>query len=241
MTEAITNNPLNLRFLNLLSPAETLIVMNGVEADFDLLIQVTFMDLLLKKVLAITVEERQPSSQDPIQTYKYIGVGEFYKGYTPLLHENMYTDEFGDDWYKRILLRTFVKDGYDSVNSSGLYRSQIVKNKSLQPYYHQNIIQRLNGHFDINDAGLLFQAQVKSEFQTAVNYLQSNEGTSETKAALAKQMGGNIFLVKDFEFGVIQDFSQELMIAIEQSKTTFTDSIIGFKGWGNSINMGISW
>jgi hypothetical protein len=226
-------NSLQTLHLGELSPAETALILFGMDAPFDDLFRLTFIDLIYRNVLDFEKISHQASPEDELRTYIYIKKGTAFENYTPLLHELIFVNPFKDQ-FEKILLRTTVKIANDNVCTSGWYRNQIIKNGRLNEFIHQSFIQKILGKFSLTVQGIELKTVLTSELENLKQILQENP---DLITEVVKTLNGNLFLINDQSNDLLKEFDQDLFIEMQNGKNTFSNSIIGFQGPRNALRV----
>lgn len=200
-----------MKHLSRLTPAETLIILNGEKAPISELLKYTFMDLLLKQVLLIREVERQANIRDPIRVYKYVVAGANFRNYRMSKHEFALLSVFDKNPDANILFRNLVKIAYQNAKNERQYYSQLITNSNLKELVSTSLVQKMFGGFSYSEKGL----QIKKEVQNEILLIEKNISdyiiTDKSRGLeLLKVIGGNIFLLKGLEFSIARELDKEL-------------------------------
>lgn len=198
--------------LSKLSPAETLLVLQGENASIKELLKVTFMDLLLKQVIRTIEVHRQPSSRDTVRIYNYVEAGKNFFTYQPLPHDDIFLAPFqkGDD--VQILFRHLVKIGYQNAKSESKLHNILRQSPNIDRCFSQNIIQSLFKEFTITKVGQELRNTVEAEIAQLEEELPLLILNDHQKALdILKVIKGNIFLLANIEFDLLKQIDKELL------------------------------
>ena len=210
-----------MKYLPILTPAETSIILTGDQTPLRDLLKYTFMDLLLKKVLAIHEVERQASHRDPIRVHKYVFAGENFVGYCPMKHELPFLSIFQKQLDISVLFRNLVSIAYEQVKSEKSYYAKIVSSANLKQAIKTSIIQKVVGGFSFTAAGFTMRAEIQEEFSTLEKHLSEHLKTNRSHALqLLRSIGGNVFLFKVLEFKILEEFENELLEQMSKANST---------------------
>jgi hypothetical protein len=200
-----------MKHLSQLSPAECLLVLNGNSVPMKELLKYTFLDLVLKKVLQVVEVEKPISSRDGSRNYKYIKPGRNFKTYYPLDHEQVFLIPFEKDGQAAILIRHFIKTGYNNIKTEAQYKGVLYNYPNLKKYFKRNFFQRLFGGSQSTTARLETARQINveiKELELKLPYLLVNDRMQA--ADIMEKIKGNVFLLKDTETSLHQQVEREL-------------------------------
>jgi hypothetical protein len=200
-----------MKHLSQLSPAECLLVLNGNNIPMKELLKYTFLDLVLKKVLQVVEVEKPISLREGTRSYKYIKLGRNFKSYYPLDHEQVFLVPFTKDSKNAILIRHFIKTGYDNIKNEAHYKSILYNYPNIKKYFRRNFFQRLfggsQGTFARLETARQIQTEIK-ELEQKLPYLLINDRIMA--AEIMEKIKGNVFLLKDTETSLHQQVEKEL-------------------------------
>ncbi|MGZ5304414.1 MAG: hypothetical protein ACXWDO_09900, partial [Bacteroidia bacterium] len=118
------------------TPAETMVLLYDYEAPLKDILRITFLDLLLKKVLQVVQIERQPHPNERPRIYEYVTTGRNYDRYRQLPHEKIITCIFDDDKDMRVFFRFLVKEILSNIKSRDRLVTRIISSSnSLKPSF----------------------------------------------------------------------------------------------------------
>ena len=207
-----------MKYLSQLSPAETLLVINGNDISLKELLKYTFLDLVLKKVLQVVEVEKPISSREGTRSYKYIKLGKNFKTYYPKEHEQVFLLPFAKSDNKEILIRHFIKIGYGNIRNEGAYKNILYRYPGLKPYFKRNLFQRLFGGSQSTSVRLEMSQKLRAEIKDLEINLPLFLISDRLKAAeIMERIKGNVFLLKDTETSLHSQIEKELAYEMRQS------------------------
>lgn len=217
-----------MKYLSVLTPAEILILTNEYATQRELL-KITFIDLLFKQVLKTFEVERQPHVRHEVRVYKYVGIGLNYKTYNSLNHERVFLSSFGTDNTIEILFRNLIKIAYQKAKTEKELKCDIIKSPTLKKCFSQNFFQRLFYSYSFTEYGIELKEKIQLEIQEVGKELSGVSNIENQKAIeLIKIIGGNIFLLANVDYELLNQIDQDL--GTEINKNTFSDGGSGCSG-----------
>ena len=218
--------------LSILSPAETLFVLQDKNASIDELLKVTFIDLLLKQVVRTFEVQRQASSRDTVRIYKYVETGNKFLTYEPRPHENIFLAPFQKSNSIQILFRNMVKIGYQNAKSESKLHRILRQSPNLNRCFSRNISQLLFGGFNITPDGQELRNNVEAEITQLEKQLPPLILNDHQKALdILKVIKGNIFLLTNIELDSFNQIDKELLSEMNRKYDIKNDgSWSGFVG-----------
>jgi hypothetical protein len=197
------------------TPAETFLLLHGSSATLKELLKLTFMDLLLKKVIKSIEIYKTSKGQQKSRGYKYIEVDKNFFNYKPQLHELVFLAPFYVNKDHKILFRHLIAQGYKKSKSQNHYQQLISKSKILQSAYSQTVFQMIFGGRSLTEEGEFIKAKSISEMMTLEDFLPK-ELLQDPKKALntLMQIQGNIFLLHNIVFDLKTEIEQDFMIEL---------------------------
>ncbi len=219
-----------MNYLSILSPADILLLTNQNTTHSEFL-KLTFLDLLLKKVIKTFEVERQPHPSQDIRVYKYIGIGEKYKTYIWKNHEAFFLSSFLSDNNTQILFRNMVKIGYENSRNKYHFKNELLKTPFLTKCYKKNFLQLIFGGQSISQYGYEVKEKIEKEIDVLNNDFKDIETIDNQKAIkYIKQIGGNVFLLKNINYDLLTQIDVDL--ATEMNKNNFSENSNGCSGCG---------
>lgn len=226
------------------TPAELLFLLKKEKRRYlKELLKVTFLDLLLKKILVITEVEKE--IKETTQVYRYVEDGTKFYGYRPLDHECIFLDTFRKNNDIRVLFQSMVKIGYQNTKSPHHYKSVIIEHLKYNGYVKQNMLQQALGLYSLTDEGLDIQHKVQTEISQLEKQLPSLiKATDEKAMEILKVINGNVFLIDTVGVDLLEHINKAFLATTKEDKQDgdygfgcshfygFTDSFDN--SWGNS-------
>ena len=211
------------------SPAETKLLLECGKAELKELMKLTFMDLILKKVLKIVDVDKRLHPRDEVRTYTYVETDENFKKYTPKNHELAFMNAFIKENDIQILFKNLIKSAYVSAGGSKSYRKTIRRNKHLKHYFKESTFVNIFGLIRLTPEGEKKQkdiiAYLEKTDKEISNYVRADQ---EKALEVVMCMGGNIFLLKNLELPLLKKIDKEL---IKQKKATISNTYDTTDGW----------
>lgn len=201
-----------MKHLSKFQPAETLLLLEDKKADIKELLKITFMDLLLKKVIEITTVSKQSSSRDKVRYYKYVVRGKNFLKYRPLEHEIVYLSPYQKSSSIKILFQHLIRMGFQNAKSESKYVSAVRQSRNVNYYFTKNILQTVFGGFSISQDGTELRNKIKTEIAQLEKDLPSIIHSDKEKALqILNTIGGNIFLLKNIDFSLLKQIDSEIL------------------------------
>ncbi|MFY8188941.1 MAG: hypothetical protein ACOVLC_13435 [Flavobacterium sp.] len=232
-------------YLKELTPAEVYVLMNQ-HATHSAFLKITFVDLLLKQVLKISEVERQPNIREEVRIYKYVGIGVNFKEYKSKNHEKYFLSTFEEDNSFEILFSNLVKISYQKSHTLRNFKNEVIKTPTLRKCTSQNLFQKIFLGFGFTDYGGELKRKVEKELQT-LNAAFSDVKTIEQQKVidLIKVIGGNIFLLDNISYEILDQFGSGLSTELNRmSKTEEGSGCLGynmnFDHYSSSFDSGCS-
>lgn len=220
--------------LSKLTPAEVLILTKNDVSQQEIL-KITFVDLLLKKVLRTFEVERQPHINQEIRIYKYIGIGQNFKYYKSLNHESIFLSPFVHDNSLEILFRNLVRIGYQNSKSLAALKNEILRSPNLNGCFSQNIFQKIFQSYSITQYGSDLKRKVQQEIQTLSDEFSVVNDLENQKAIdLIKLIGANIFLLINVDYELLKQIDH--LLGIEMAKNNSIDVDTGYSGCSSTFD-----
>ena len=216
--------------LSRFSPAETLFALQGKKASIKEILKLTFMDLILKQVLRTFEDQIQANNRDKIRVLKYVAIGNNFYTYQPLAHENIFLAPFLENDSVRILFRHMVKIGYQNASSESKIHNTLLESPRLNEYFSRNFFQKIFGGFSLTSMGLELRHTLESEITQLEDQLPELISSNHQKALeILKAIKGNIFLLSNIEFDLLNIIDKELLAELNKTKNINSD--LGCSGY----------
>ncbi|PCJ62699.1 MAG: hypothetical protein COA58_16855 [Bacteroidetes bacterium] len=201
--------------LTYLSPAETLLILDPAKSKAEELAKHTFLDLVLRKVLAVELQDA--SQENPKKTKKLkkiVSIGTNFKIYTPAKHEGLFLSPFAKDTDLKISLRNLIKIAFERIKSTDEYKLKYVYNRRISKYFSANLIQLLIGTKRINTKGLELQKRISDYLSSMDKELKSSKKNVDRLEEKLLSLNSNILLLKNIDNSVFKVLSE-----IDKKKT----------------------
>lgn len=183
--------------LTYLSPAETLFVQAPKEVKAEELARVTFLDLVLRKVLKLEVIKLKQIEQQQVFD-EIVSRGENFCFYHPKKHEELFVAPFSTDDSLKINLRNLIKIAFQNISTTNEYKLKYVYNEQIAKYFSANFFQRLFGIKKINKQGRQFQAKLNQYLNgIKINATSDDEWKMVEEKLLS--LRGNILLIPNID------------------------------------------
>jgi len=214
--------------LSILSPAETLLVLQDKKASLKELLKVTFMDLLLKQVFRTLEVQRQANSREAVRFYTYIETGKNFLTYKPLPHENVFLTPFQKSSDVQVLFRHMVKIGYQNAKSENELHNIIRLNPNIDKCFNRNLVQTIFGGFNITADGLELRNKIKEEISQLEILLPPLVLNDHQKTLdILKDIKGNVFLLTNIEFDLLKQIDKELLAEMNKPDNNYDGGCSG--------------
>jgi hypothetical protein len=222
-----------MNYLSKFTPAETLMFIERSQAPYQDLMQFTFMDLLLKKVLKSEETFHKPSKYDVTSVITYISPGPNFDKYASLPHQDVFLDFFRNNKNKRIINRHFVKIGYGNSKNRKKYIELILQSGNISPFIKKNLLHKLFGGFGLSIEGYEIEKSINDELAKLDRELSDFLINDKEKAlGIIKRVWGNIFLLNNLDYKKIQGADKKLFDDINPNQSFFRTNSYRGKGWG---------
>ncbi len=218
-----------MKLLSKITPAETVLIQLGSNAELKTLIKYTFLDLLLKKVIKVVEIGKKTHPMDDIRMYTYIELGKNFEKYTPKNHEAIFLNPFREDTSIQVLFNHFVKIIYDASGGKKSYRESVRSNKQMKSYFNQSFFVHLFRLTRLTDKGKKVKEEITTYLQEANNKINDLLHNDKEKALeLLLNIGGNIFLLQNLDFELLKKIDEELL---NQKRSLISDSYASGDDW----------
>lgn len=208
-----------MKYLTMLSPAETLLVLRRETTTLNEFLKVTLWDLLYKSVLQTLQVSRQPSPHDPPCTFIYIVKGEYFDTYKPLPHEGVFLSPFPTNNGIEILFRHLVKIAYQNAGSRQKFLHLVSQSEQMKTCFSQTKLQKIFGGYSITANGLALEkdlAKELAELEARLPYLL--ESGKEKVLEIYRQMKGNMLLIQGIELTSLSGLDKQLWEEVQQEQ-----------------------
>lgn len=206
-----------------LHPAETELLINRKDTDLQMLLKLTFCNLLLNKVLILKKKQRRPHPNDRLREYVVVETGENFASYDGNASESIFINIVDNDSYYYII--PYLKSVYRSAFSKNNYIKLILKNKSINVFYKSNFLRKILNLYSLSTKGRELKNEILKcldELNNSFNHdLKSNH---EKTIEIIKKIKGNIFLIKNLEITSLKKINViEEYLKVNTQQTFFLD------------------
>ncbi|WP_027421244.1 hypothetical protein [Crocinitomix catalasitica] len=224
-----------MEILSKLSPAETMLLIDSTCRYKDML-KFTFMDLLLKRVIEIKVENKKVLARDKyakkvqvIKSYNYVVKGRNFIKYKPKGHELVFLSPYQKSTSIKILFKHLIKVVYENSGSSKSFKSTVLNSINLKGLLKVNILQQLFGGISMTAKG----NQTKVEILKYLKPIDQNinnllKGDKKKALELLLSLGGNIFLLNNLDFALLKKIDKLLL---DEQKSNYSESYDTTNDW----------
>lgn len=217
-----------MKLLSTLSPAETMLVIDSSCSLKDMM-KYTFMDLLLKRVIEIKVENTRVLARDKyakkvevIKSYNYVIKGKNFDKYNPKVNELIFLAPYQKSTSIKILFKHLVKMAYENAGSSKSFKSSVLNSKNLKDLLKVNLFQQIFGGMSLTQEG----TRTKNEILKYLKPIDENihnllNGDKKKALELLLSLGGNIFLLNNLDFSLLKKIDKQLL---KEQKSVYNES-----------------
>jgi len=217
-----------MRLLSILSPAETMLVIDSSCSLKDMM-KFTFMDLLLKKVIEIKVEKKKVITRDKyakkieaIKSYNYVIKGKNFDKYTQKTHELIYLSPFNKSSSIKILFKHLIKMAYENARGASSFKKAVLKSKNINGLVKVNFLQQIFGGISLTKEGTKTKQEILNYLKPIDESIADLLNDNKKKALeLLLSLGGNIFLLKNLDFTLLKTIDRELL---KEQKSAYEES-----------------
>ena len=190
-----------MEILSKLSPAEIKFILSKGASSFDTLLECTFCDLILKRVIQVKKHEKNSDTQDQILQSTYVVQGSEFENYISKPHEDVLLKPLKIDKYLKIKFKHFVQLVFNEAHVNTDYMADLIQSDDLKPFYKQSYVFRMFNKYPLNKAGKHLQSELKAHFDkidSLIN-IDINHGRNEAIKTIVK-LKGHVFLLKNLNY-----------------------------------------
>lgn len=172
---------------------------NGLR-HFEDLIQVTFLDLILKSVLSIYSEAQQLHENDPINYVDYIITGANFKTFSAKPHEEIFIKMFSNKTGRKVLINKYARLIYRDTFGVISYQKKILASPHIDHLLDISFFNSLMNSYSLTDEGKRIVYQSKKAIKSIEVDLKRKIRSKDI--SILKDIcviGGNYFLTKNFK------------------------------------------
>jgi len=212
-----------MKILSQITPAETKLIIHSNLVDLKGLMKLTFMDLLLKKVIEIEVVQRKSHPRDAYtREYTYVVSGKNFDKYSPKKHELVFLSPFLKSPDIQILFKSFIKTVYDESKGSWNYKKSVRNTSELKVYFKSTFFHNLFRRIQLTTEGNKLKKELTNyltDLDVDITNIMNND--KEKALELLQNLKGNIFLLKNLDFELLKKIDTELS---NQQKKNYSDT-----------------
>ncbi|MBL4755546.1 MAG: hypothetical protein JKY52_18370 [Flavobacteriales bacterium] len=213
--------------LSLLSPAETLLILDPTQATAEQLARLTFLDLVLRKILVLEIRDTAPHNPNKTKNLrKSVSIGSNFKNYRPTKNESIFLKPFVRDSALKISLRNLIKVAFEGIESSNDYKLNYVYNKQISPYFSASLLQLLMGVKRLNQNGIKLQKRISEFLNSTDKELRSNKQHTNNLQEKLLAIHGNILLLKHMDhrsFKVLDESDNRKSVIQKKEDSAYYD------------------
>lgn len=197
-------NPTLLQLFGMLTPAETLLLLQPKEAKRRTLLQLTLQDLLQKHVLKLTVEGRSEEKE------VWITLGRSLGRYVYKAHEKMILRPLEKQGDNRLLFRDYIKILVERSWPDKRFKFEIIASTpEMAPFFRQSGWKRWFQIQALNRDGQEAAKTLKEALQEAERQLQEDASEGDLKKRLSS-WGSHVLLLDGMEDAPLEEIKLAL-------------------------------
>lgn len=193
-----------INYLSVLKPAATAILLAPTRIELKDVIRYTLMDLALKKVLIIkskfiklhpsNLREREVITVETAENFKTYYKSEYEKYFLNIIDEDSYFQ-----------LRSYLLRVYTDTPRDHVVKRTIIKEHKIQNLFSGSIIHSAFNVFQLNSNGHKVRNELRKYlYEIDKNIVQIIDESPEKALALVSFLKGNIFLLKNLTFELLE-------------------------------------
>lgn len=206
--------------LKKLTPAETLLIRDGIQVSFRDLLKYTLTDLVLKKVIKVVKEETPDEADQQELIHQNVEIGPNFHTYQPKYHEEIYLQPFKKSPELQIQLKHLIKMGWENAKNKGRYIfREVMVSAEIKNCFKEGWFYRVFHYPSYTDEGKEKKRIIDAELarlDETLPHLMDNDPEGVKK--LIDHIHGNILLVKSFD----RERLKELDKAFHQESADYT-------------------
>ena len=204
-----------------LRPAEIHIILDGDNAAFKDLLKFTFMDLLVRKVLAINEQSKAAHKNDPPRKMKYIVRGANYSNYKGETFELVFLNSFKKSKSRKIMFHHLIKIAYEEGDYRGNYaKNMLITSSRVREYFKQGIWSNLFSTPNLTQIGREAKVQLEAERKMLRDeFPQIMQSNKKEARIISFALMGNMFLIPDLDLGKVKELNADFVKASESRKS----------------------
>jgi hypothetical protein len=201
-----------MKILSQIAPAQTKLIVDYNSVALKDLMKLTFMDLILKKVLQIKeVEQKAHPNDKYVREYTYIIPGKNFENYKPRVFESIFLSPFTKSPEIQIQFKMFIKLMYDNSKGSWNYKKTVKNTSEIETNFRSTFFVNLFRQLKLTQNG----NKLKTELENYLISIDSEianllENDKKKALELLENIGGHIFLLKNIDFEMLKKVDKEL-------------------------------
>jgi hypothetical protein len=217
--------------LHELTPAESLLLRKGDETPLNDALRYTLIDLLIKQVLSMEDDRRDPLP-NPIVAQRYIRAGKNFNDYAALPHEICFLIPFRKSKGLRMLFKNCVQVGFENATLQRALQKMIMSSPMLHNAFEKSFIQYLVGGFYYSSHGFSLRRNLDDEINQVERQLTHLLKTNREEAlSKAKLLNGNILFLNGLDLTAFKEFEAIFLDEVTERKNSSDGG--GCGGWSS--------
>lgn len=198
--------------LSKITPAETLLLTKGNSVKLKDLLKYTFMDLLSKNVISIRKTSTKASYKDvELSVHTYVEEGVNFPTYKPKTHEIAFLQMFIASPSISLNIKDFVQLALKAARSNWNYKKQIRNSKNISFYFRESFWSNLFGQIKLTEKGNSIKQRILTYLDRIDERLKHlNESDKQNLLETLLPLGGNVFLLNNFDVKILKEFDKEI-------------------------------
>lgn len=233
-----------MKYINQLKPAEVLLLKERNQANAKDLLKVTFLDLIIKKILEVKTFQKE-IHRDEIREYKFVVRGSSFRGYRIAPYEEFYLSPFNQSRDLKLLIPNAIKIGFEnSVHPKKLIET-ISQSLVQDGYLQQNFLQKIVGSYSLTPKGKEIRSHILYEISQLESSLPEMMQKDKTKAGeIIQKLGGSFYLLQGINFSLIHDLGLDELKEFMKTPTqndlsgSFVSGCSGCSSWDSGYGSG---
>jgi len=185
-----------MKHLSTLTPAETLMVLQDKRPSLSELIDITFKDLLLKKIIRVYEAKKQGHRAGTFYIYKFVKKGEKFFLFSPMEHELIFKKVFETDHGDTFMLKQFSGELHKKAESKEKYYSSIIQSPNISMCFKKGAMQKIFGGHTDTDQKKTMRTEIEQEISELEKRLPTLIVNDQAQVReIIERIKGNIYLL----------------------------------------------
>jgi len=180
-----------------LTPAEILLIRNKRYVSYIGMLEITFIDLLIRGVIEIVTENSKINSSDA-RTISLVQRGRNWGNESPKIHETYFLKPFLRNPNSRLLISPYSTTVIDSIKNKFEYLLEMDKSRHPEEIFNQSLFYKIFSPFQLSGTGINLKNLLQEEEKFLKKQLMSKE-INEKKLELLILIKSNFLLIKGFD------------------------------------------